>query len=190
MKDRRRDPASKAPPDRSFGRDERATPARRRRGAPPSARRLDRLAWKYLQLTTLRARREELERAGAWRFDDVEARDRKRAFRRIAREFPGALRELDSLPASALRRRAAAVERARAAPPDTPREPWIDLALDFHRIVRMILAVRRWAADQGRQGGRRPRGRGTLELAWEVLVRRHGAPRPVLEAILFGAARG
>lgn len=150
-------------------------------------RELDRLAWKYRQLATLRARREELERAGASRFEEAEALERKRAFRRIAREFPGALRELDSLPASVLRERAEAVEAARSAPAGATIEPWIPLALDFHAIVRALLAERR--RPRGGEGGFGSQGRGTLVTAWEVLVPRHGRSRQVLEAMLFRDAR-
>lgn len=71
---------------------------------------LERLLWKYRTLAALRARREALESAGETCFEPAEALERKRLFRRVAREFPGALRELDSFPAARLEARAARIE--------------------------------------------------------------------------------
>jgi len=144
---------------------------------------LERLAWKYRQLAALRARREELERSGASSFDEAEAKDRKRAFRRVAREFPGALRELDSLPASALRARTRAVE---AAARGGPIDPWIPLALDFHALVRTMLTVRRWIALRQRTCGVVPAEvEVALRVRMERLHRHRGAHVASAPAVAF-----
>ncbi|WP_373048098.1 hypothetical protein [Vulgatibacter sp.] len=113
-------------------------------------RRLRRLAWKYEQLVALRERREAVEVAGADCFPPAEGASRKAAFRRIAREFPGALRELDTVPAALLREREARVRAAceRCAAGDAPADPFVELALDFHLTLRETLLVKRWLATR------------------------------------------
>jgi hypothetical protein len=112
--------------------------------------RLERLAGKYDELLRLRERREEVERAGGDSFPPAEAARRKAAFRRIARAFPGSLRELDSLPAAELLARAervrGAVERCAAGLP--PDDAWVELMLDFHVTLREALLVKRWLATR------------------------------------------
>ncbi|HEY0840172.1 MAG TPA: hypothetical protein VGD74_08300 [Vulgatibacter sp.] len=116
---------------------------------------LERLAWKYRTLAALRARREAVEAAGASCFEPAESRERRRTFRRIAREFPGALRELDSFSAARLRSKADRLE-AQLAHPDR-REPapgeWAAVVLDFHRTLRQALTVKRWLARRLPRGG-------------------------------------
>jgi hypothetical protein len=74
---------------------------------------LQALVRKYRTLAELRRRRDQVKAAGGvW---DVEEGARRRAaFRRLAEEFPGALRELE-LPVAALEARAAATEEELAA---------------------------------------------------------------------------
>lgn len=83
-------------------------------------------------------------------FGPDEAAERKRLFRRIAREFPGALRELDSLSRRQLEVRAAAVDEAlslleRGEAP-LLRGQWLAVIADYHRHLREALAVKRWIA--------------------------------------------
>ena len=127
---------------------------------------LERLAWKYRRLAALRARREELERSGAVSFSAPESLERKRAFRLLAREFPGALRELDTLSAAVLRQRAEAVE---AAVVGEFVEPWMAIAVDFHVLVRTMLTLRRWIALRQRSGGAVP---AEVEAALRVRIER------------------
>jgi hypothetical protein len=81
------------------------------------------------------------------------AQGRKRRKRALAERFPGALRELDRLPASALRARSDALERylegllsaARTAgwsapPPDLR---WITWSVELHALTRALLKVKR-----------------------------------------------
>lgn len=106
---------------------------------------LERLAWKYRRLHALRQRREEAEAQGLTGFDEEEGRARRRIFARLAREFPGALRELDTLSASRLRKRLEQIERAALFPAEAP-PPWIPLILDYHRSLRQALSLKRWLA--------------------------------------------
>ena len=96
----------------------------------------------------------------------------------MAARFPGALRQLEALPAETLAARAAEVEAARAAgrPVTTP---WIRVVLDFHGTLAASLASR----------PPRPRPH-ILDVVFDELADRHGAPRATLEAMVFGAARG
>src|SRR5690606_38619736 len=128
---------------------------------------LERLRRKYERLAALREAREILEARGCDRFPPEEAAARKAAFRRVARAFPGALRELDSLPAAELRAREARVRRARdraaaALPSD---DPWVELVLDFHLTLREMLLARRWLA--ARAGKDEAETRAALRARWE-----------------------
>ncbi|MBS2027301.1 MAG: hypothetical protein JST54_05285 [Deltaproteobacteria bacterium] len=127
-------------------------------GAPlqtPAAQ-LARLAEKYRLLAELRARREELQRSGAEQFDAGESKVRRAAFRKVAREFPGALRELDATPAEVLRERHQAVAEAQAALEAGTRTDvplWMELAHAFHLELREALAIKRWLAHRLPRGG-------------------------------------
>jgi hypothetical protein len=59
--------------------------------------------------------------------------------RRLARRFPGALREIDQLPLDELRERLRAVERA-AGGGDVPR--WLEWCASYHRLLRAALDLR------------------------------------------------
>jgi len=89
---------------------------------------LDALARKYQALVALRARRDG---GGA-----PATRDELRA---LAGEFPGCLRELDTLGPEELARRAAALAAAAAG---GPREPWMDWIAAYHALMNEALAAR------------------------------------------------
>jgi len=121
------------------------------------ARPLERLLWKYRLLTRLRSRREAVEAGGAASFEAAESRERKRLFRRVAREFPGALRELDTLESAQLAARAERVEEAidrleRGGEAPQPGQ-WLALVLDFHQTLRDALMLKRWLARRLPPGG-------------------------------------
>lgn len=122
-------------------------------------RRLERLAGKYRALAALRARREALEAEGHDCFDEAEGAVRRRAFRRIARQFPGALRELDTSSAQTLEARAADVE---AALRGGAVAPWIPVVLDYHLTLRETLLVKTWLARRSPRGA--PLDAATLSL--------------------------
>lgn len=97
---------------------------------PPDAADLAALARKYRTLV-------EIHRAlAAW--DDARARALDGA---LAREFPGALRELQTLSIERLDERAAALERA--ARGDEPPAPWMLWMHDFHALYRAALHLKR-----------------------------------------------
>ena len=87
---------------------------------------------------------EELRRLGA---PDAEAEDRAR-LRALANEFPGALRELDTLPTDEIVRRATALESG-------AHEPWMDWLGDFHDLMRIALEVKRTLSKFREKGERR-----------------------------------
>jgi hypothetical protein len=64
-----------------------------------------------------------------------------RTLRRLAAEFPGALRELDALPTAELEARAGAV--AVASRSASRLEPWMEWMIAYHETMRTALAVRR-----------------------------------------------
>lgn len=90
------------------------------------------LARKYRKLLELRR---EHERTGA-----VAGRD---VLRVIAKEFPGALRELDRLPVDEIVRRAQTLEEAAIG---MGHEPWMDWLVAYHALMRAALFVKaQWA---------------------------------------------
>jgi hypothetical protein len=89
------------------------------------------LARKYHALVALRARRDDARPGGHARLEEL---------RELAREFPGCLRELDTLGATELARRAAAVDNAATG---GPREEWMAWIWGYHRLMRAALALRR-----------------------------------------------
>ncbi len=103
---------------------------------------LTRLARKYERLIELR--REP---------SDVRPAD----LRKLAEEFPGALRELDALPLAELERRLSSV---RSAIEGGPTEALIEWLIGYHSLMRTALAVKRRLA-----GLRRPSGEHARRLA-------------------------
>jgi hypothetical protein len=168
------------------------------------------LADKYRTLAALRARRDELEALGRAGFSEGEGERRRKAFRQVARAFPGALRELEVCSAAVLTRKAAAVEAAHAG---GPVPVWIEVVLDFHRALREALAVKLWLATRLPRAGRitpelveafriahpgstadadmlerhlHPPGGRVLSLAWETVGRRHGLTADQIRSTVFG----
>lgn len=80
--------------------------------------------------------------------------------RELAREFPGALRELDMLPLAEIDRRA---ERLEAAVIEGGTEPWMEWLSAYHAAMRAALHVKRRLA-----GRRNVDDRGAFELAREA----------------------
>lgn len=94
----------------------------------PRAEDLLELASKYRALAELRGRRD-----GG---DDRPTRD---SLRTLARQYPGCLRELDTLGAAEITRRASAATQAAAG---GEREPWMDWIWTYHRLLRASLAIK------------------------------------------------
>lgn len=147
------------------------------------------LARKYRALTALRARRDG-GGEGATREE----------LRALAAEFPGCLRELDTLGAVELQRRAAVCAAAEAAggdgaadePPDEPAdEPWMAWIAAYHELMREALAER---AEARREGLGRPRGSPSRPSRLNVVVLRElgarfGMPPATIAAALFPVRR-
>lgn len=93
------------------------------------------LARKYAALVALRLRRDDGgDPAGGG------------ALRGLAAEFPGCLRELDTLGLPELQR------RARACADDACDEPWIDWVATYHALMRGAFAVRDRARAEAAAG--------------------------------------
>jgi hypothetical protein len=102
--------------------------------SPAAADLLD-LADKYAALARLRGQRDG---------GDVQA-DRA-MLRGLAARYPGCLRELDTLGAQEITRRARAAQEAGAG---GPREPWMAWIWTYHRLMAAALATKR-AIGRGR----------------------------------------
>ena len=96
-----------------------------------SSDQLSRLADKYRRLLRLRS--------------ETVAEPPRAELRSLAREFPGALRELDCLPLPILEARLDALEQVltRGAEP----EGWMRLQVSYHGFMRAILRIKRWSRD-------------------------------------------
>jgi hypothetical protein len=137
------------------------------------------LAVKYRTLAELRARRER----GDPLLPD-ERRARGAAFRDVAARFPGALRELDAMPAAVLRANAFEVDADIARHGRGERvSAWVCVVADFHRTLRALLV------DKRARSWRAPGGR-VMNLVWAELEERHRLGRPALEAMMFGTPAG
>jgi hypothetical protein len=112
----------------------------------PGADELNALARKYRTLVELRARRDQQLQAERQPQPEEppppsEPKTPAAVLRSLAREFPGCLRELDTLGAAELARRAARVREAAAA--GAASEPWMAWIARYHLLMRAALAIRR-----------------------------------------------
>jgi hypothetical protein len=127
------------------------------------------LARKYGALLALRGRR-----------DGGGAPATRQELRVLAGEFPGCLRELDTLGRDELARRAAAVAAAAAG---GPREPWMDWIASYHALMAEALAAR--ARGQAVPA---PEGRLNVQVLRE-LGARFGVAAATIAATLFPVRR-
>ena len=126
------------------------------------------LARKYGALVALRARRD----GGG----PPATRDE---LRQLAGEFPGCLRELDTLGPEELARRAAAAAAAAGAAP----EPWMEWIASYHTLMGEALAAR----ARGKTAPA-PEGRLNVKVLRE-LGARFGVPPATIAATLFPVRR-
>jgi len=179
---------------------------------------LQALVRKYRTLAELRRRRDQVKAAGGvW---DVEEGARRRAaFRRLAEEFPGALRELE-LPVAALEARAAATEEELAAAEagGAVGRLWVRVIVDFHQLLAYALDAKMWLARRVGPRGvitdddlaaladfrgcevaraeaeelHHPPGGRVVEIVWRALAERYGLSRETLRDLVVSArdARG
>lgn len=140
--------------------------------------RLEALAGKYGRLVELRSRRD----GGG----TPATRDELRA---LAAEFPGALRELDTLGDAELRRRAGACAAAVTAGAVEPWMAWIDR---FHQLMRRALAARAGGgvgADDFERAALSPPDGRMLPLVVAEVSREFGQPADMVAATLFPSRR-
>jgi hypothetical protein len=149
----------------------------------PSASALRALARKYAQLSAWRDHRDGAGRATT--------RDELRA---LAAEFPGCLRELDTLGAAELGRRAAAC--AAAAENAAAAEPWMAWIDGYHTLVRRALAAREARAggtppadDAFERAVLAPPGGRMGVVVMRALAERFGVPPSAIAAALFPVRR-
>jgi hypothetical protein len=102
----------------------------------PTAGELRALARKYRTLAELRRDRERDGTVGP-----------RPVLRALAREFPGALRELDTLPLDEIDRRVAALDAA--AEGRDAGEPWMAWMIAYHATMRAALSVKARVARAG-----------------------------------------
>jgi hypothetical protein len=128
------------------------------------------LARKYAALAGLRARR-----------DEGGAPATRGELRQLAAEFPGCLRELDTLGGEELARRATV---AGAAAGGGPTEPWMHWITAYHASMTEALAAR--ATGQGERSG--PEGRLNV-VVLRRLALKFGVPAETIAATLFPVRR-
>jgi hypothetical protein len=162
-----------------------------------SAEDLGRLARKYETLAELRRARERGEPV-----------PEAAVFKALAREFPGCLAELDTLPLAVIDARAAALAQAAAG---AGAEPWMVWLAGYHAWMRAALWLKPRLA-RGAEGGadlaegaaahagvavdeafvravaRPPKGR-IVATVLARLAAIHGVPAPDLKRAIFPAAR-
>jgi hypothetical protein len=152
-------------------------------GEIPSAVALQALARKYGRLAAWRDRRDG-DGHPATR-DDLQT---------LASEFPGCLRELDTLGAAELARRAVACTAAAADPSGV--EPWMAWIDSYHTLVRRALAARDARArgesptgDAFEQAVLSPPGGRMGVVVMRALADRFGVPASTIAAALFPVRR-
>ncbi len=140
---------------------------------PLSADRLRDLARKYEALAALRERRDGPGPAAT--------RDELRA---LASQFPGCLRELDTLGGPEITRRAAACAAAAAG---GPVEPWMAWIAAYHELVAATLAARTGAPRRPRKPG--PERERLNATVLRALGERFGVPGLTIARALFPVRR-
>lgn len=169
---------------------------------PPSPADLLRLAGKYQALGELRRERAR----GA-------ALPERAVFKALAREFPGCLKELDTLPLEEIDARAAALAEAAAGGPILDWMAWLD---GYHALLRAALRIRirssrgrtvdearatSLAEDAAAHSGAaidpafvhavmRPPGGRINPVVFARLAHLHGATAATIKRALFPHARG
>jgi hypothetical protein len=90
---------------------------------------------KYIEIRRLRLEQE-----------NGSAADPRPALTRLARDFPGALRELDALPFDVIEARLSELNRAVNDPECAT--PWMHAQVEYHALARGALAAKRFLSEQ------------------------------------------
>ncbi len=150
---------------------------------------------KYVTLVALHEARAARQDAGFDRFEGSEAEARKGAFQALARQFPGALRELEVVPLAELQRRRDALQRWIDGPPDQPVPRWAEAAALFHASLAIAISIRtahargvttpgedtRWTAPLGTHGR-------LLDRVWDEVARALGTTAREAELLVYPSA--
>jgi hypothetical protein len=151
-----------------------------------SAEVLAALARKYRTLAGWRAAR-DAGASGATRAE----------LRALAAEFPGCLRELDTLGRAELERRAAVCARAEAEPVTEPEtEQWTAWIAAYHALMRAALRIRAGARTEGEdvpagfaEAVMRPPGGRVAVVVLRAVAARFDVPAATVAATLFPVRR-
>jgi hypothetical protein len=144
----------------------------------------------------LRALAGKYQRLAGWRGQrDGGALATRDELRALAAEFPGCLRELDTLGVEELARRASAC--AAAADGTTAPEPWMPWIAGYHDLMRRAFAVRerRARGESGETDGDferavlSPPGGRMAVVVLRSLAARFGVPAATIAAALFPVRR-
>lgn len=139
------------------------------------------LARKYAALADLRRRRDEGGPAAT-----------RAELRALAREFPGCLRELDTLGPTELARRASATAAAAAG---GTVEPWMEWIAAYHGLMADALAIRAGGGaalgrgDEWAEAVRAPPGGRLNVVVLRELGRRFGVEAAEVAGVLFRLRR-
>ena len=168
----------------------------RDRNDPPEAALSPDLGAGDLGADDLRALARKYQRLLAWRGQRDEGSSATRdELRALAAEFPGCLRELDTLGATELARRALACVGAAAG--TAASEPWMAWIDGYHRLMRRAYAARDRRArgvsgetdDDFEQAILSPPGGRMGVVVLRALASRFGVPAPTIAAALFPPRR-
>jgi hypothetical protein len=131
----------------------------------------DALRDKYVELVALAEEREHARADGLARFSPDVAAGRRARMRALAGRFPGALRELQSLPVDVLRERLVVAVRIAAG---EPRPVWLVAVAALHEGLL--------AGPSAAQAGR-------LASLWDRIGTQVGMPAGEAEALVYGPGR-
>ena len=101
---------------------------------------------KYRLMLAMRLEREALEEQGILKFSGESGVQRRASSKELARQFPGALKELDRLCSGVLERKLKALEQSEAHDEALPL--WAKISYDYHQLLREALAVKSWLAGK------------------------------------------
>ena len=99
---------------------------------------------KYEKMLDLRRAREALEQRGILALEGEAKRQRREAQRRLARQFPGVLRELEILNSEAIESRLADIRSAMTGESSEGCLWWARVVQDYHGIWREALSLKAW----------------------------------------------
>jgi hypothetical protein len=103
---------------------------------------------KYGIMLALQKDKVRYENARVFRIEGEEKRARQKVCRQLAREFPGALRELDGLDEKAIQQRLGYIKSGVAGKTNDKVTKWVRLVWDFHKLWLEAFAIRGWLRER------------------------------------------